>query len=175
MSNIKLVFPEVGMEEAALAFKQEFFSAGENSISGSYKLDMNRYTYTEWLQILKGNLSEETVNPKFGVSETYFAVNDEEMIVGIINFRHTLTPFYSNSGHIGYSVRPTQRGKGYASEMLKAVLVKAKAAGLDEVRLVCKRSNIASEKVIVKNGGKLLRTFGEGEELREEYAIKLNG
>ena len=104
MTNIKLIFPESGMEQAAMEFKQEFFDAGETSISGSYKLDMNRYTYAEWLQILSDNLSEETVSPKFGVSETYFAINEEDVIVGIINFRHTLTDFYKNSGHIGYSV-----------------------------------------------------------------------
>ena len=171
MTNIKLIFPESGMEQAAMEFKQEFFDAGETSISGSYKLDMNRYTYAEWLQILSDNLSEETVSPKFGVSETYFAINEEDVIVGIINFRHTLTDFYKNSGHIGYSVRPSLRQKGYATAMLTAVLHKADEAGVNEVKLVCKKSNTASAKVILNNGGKLLRSFGEGDELREEYVI----
>lgn len=174
MNKIKLIFPVESMEERAIEFRQEFFSAGETSISGSYKFDMCRHTYAEWLQILKDNLSKETVNPKFGVSETYFAVSEGNNIVGIINFRHDITPFYSNSGHIGYSVRPTQRGKGYATEMLKAVLAKAKEAGLREVKLVCKQSNVASAKVIEKNGGRLVRTFGEVTELREEYVIDIS-
>lgn len=173
MNSIKLIFPVEIMEESAIEFRQEFFSAGETSISGSYKFDMCRHTYAEWLQILKDNLSTETVNPKFGVSETYFAVNEENEIVGIINFRHTLTEFYRDSGHIGYSVRPSQRGKGYATEMLKAVLEKAREAGLREVKLVCKQSNIASASVIKKNGGRLVRTFGEETELREEYTIDI--
>jgi len=173
MNKIRLIFPVESMEESAVEFRQEFFAAGETSISGSYKFDMNRHTYAEWLQILRGNLSLETVNPKFGVSETYFAVNEENEIVGIINLRHTLTEFYRDSGHIGYSVRPSQRGKGYATEMLNAALEKAREAGLQEVKLVCKQSNIASAKVIAKNGGKLVRTFGEDEECREEYCIKI--
>jgi len=170
---IRLVFPEKDMEAAALAFRQEFFDVGEASINGSYKLDTNRYTYAEWLQILEENLSPETANPKFGVSGTWFGIDEDGAIVGIINFRHTLTEFYRNSGHIGYSVRPLQRRKGYATAMLGAVLEKAREAGLDEVKLVCRQSNIASARTIQKNGGKLLRIFGEEADPHEEYGIVL--
>ena len=161
------------MQDAALEFKQEFFDAGENTINGSYKLDMDRYTYAEWLEILKSNLTMETANPKFGVSETYFAVNEAGVIVGVINFRHTLTPFYSNSGHVGYSVRPSCRKQGYATMMLAAILSQACKAGLTEIKLVCEQSNIASVKTIVNNGGKLIRTFSEGDSLYLEYSISL--
>ena len=172
MNKIRLCFPTLEMETAAEEFKKEFFDAGENTISGSYKFDMNRYSYAEWLQILRDYLSDDTVNPKFGVSETYFALNEDDIIVGIINFRHEMTEFYKNSGHIGYSVRPTQRGKGYATEMLKAVLEKAEELGMQEILLVCKRSNLASARVIVKNEGRLIRSFSVGdEELRDEYCI----
>ena len=173
MQKIKLVFPEDCMKEDALHFKQEFFDAGERTINGSYKLDMDRYTYAEWLEILKSNLTMETANPKFGVSETYFAVNEAGVIIGIINFRHTLTPFYSNSGHVGYSVRPTYRKQGYATMMLAAILPRACQAGLTEIKLVCEQSNIASVKTIVNNGGKLIRTFGESNDLYNEYCITL--
>ncbi len=173
MKKVSLIFPRKDMESAAEEFKQEFFDAGEKSISGSYKFDMNRYSYTEWLQNLVDNLSEDTANPKFGVSETYFALDEDGNIVGIINFRHTMTEFYENSGHIGYSVRPSQRNKGYATEMLSLVLGKAKEIDMNEILLVCKESNTASRSVIVKNGGKLQRTFGEGEERKEEYCIFL--
>lgn len=173
MQNIKFVFPEKKMKDDALEFKQEFFDAGEHTIYGSYKLDMNRYTYDEWLEILKSNLTTETANPKFGVSETYFAVNEEDVIVGIINFRHTLTDFYSNSGHVGYSVRPSYRKQGYATKMLSAILSNACKAGLTEIKIVCEQSNIASIKTIVNNGGKLIRTFGESGNLYNEYCITL--
>jgi len=156
-----------------LEFRQEFFDAGEQTISGSYKWDTNRYTYSEWLNILKSNLTTETANPKFGVSETYFAVNEEEVIVGIINFRHTLTDFYINSGHVGYSVRPSYRKQGYATRILSTILSNACKAGLTEIKLVCEQSNIASIKTIVNSGGKLIRTFGESGDLYNEYCITL--
>ena len=173
MQNIKLVFPEKKMKDDVLGFKQEFFDAGERTIYGSYKLDTNRYTYDELLEIPKSNLTTETANPKFGVSETYFAVNEDGVIVGIINFRHTLTAFYSNSGHVGYSVRPSYRKQGYATRMLSAILSNAYKAGLAEIKLVCEQSNIASIKTIINNGGKSIRTFEESGVLYNEYLIIL--
>jgi predicted acetyltransferase len=59
-----------------------------------------------------------------------FAVNDEGGIIGIVNFRHSLTDFYKDSGHIGCSVRPSQRKKGYATEILRQTLQIAKEQGL---------------------------------------------
>ncbi len=159
------------MEIKALEFKSEFFENGEQTINGSYKLDMDRYTYSEWLQIIRDNLDKDKVNPKFGFSHTLFAINKDKKIIGIVNFRHVLTDFYKNSGHIGYSVRPLERKKGYATEILRQTLDYAKKQGLSEVFLVCKRDNEASKKTIIKNNGSLIRTFFDSEIEYQEYRI----
>ncbi len=173
MNKIKLVLPSLDKKERAIAFRQEFFDIGEMVISGSYKFDMvDKYTYEEWVDLIHTNLDSSICNPKFGVSETYFAIDDNDEIVGIINFRHTITDFYKDLGHIGYSTRPSRRCQGIATEMLNMVLDKARAQGLQEVLLVCKDSNIPSKKTIIRNGGKETRTFGE-EEKRCEYRIVL--
>lgn len=172
MDNIDLVFPSTEMELHALNFKREFFDNGEKTINGSYKLDMDKYTYSDWVQIIKDNLRVDTVNPKFGLSHTLFAVNNEGEIIGIVNFRHSRTDFYKNSGHIGYSVRPSQRRKGYATEILRKTLETAKKQGLTEVYLVCKKDNEASKKTIIKNNGSLNRIFINNEIEYEEYHIK---
>lgn len=172
MSNLVLAFPSEEMELKAIDFKQEFFDNGEHIIPGSYKWDMNHYNYSDWLQMIKDNLIEATVNPKFGVSQTYFAI-DEGKIIGIINFRHILTDFYKDSGHIGYSVRPTERKKGYATEILKKVLEIAKKLEFSEVYLVCNKNNEASRKTIQKNRGILNRTFVCNDIEKEEYRINL--
>ena len=70
---------------------------------------MDKYSYIDCLQIIRDNLNKETVNPKFGISHTFFAVRNYKKIVGIVNFRYALTDFYKDSGHIGYSVRPLER------------------------------------------------------------------
>lgn len=173
MSGLVLVLPNEEMESKALEFKKEFFDNGEKTIYGSYKLDMDRYTYSEWLQIIKDNLSKDRANPKFGLSHTFFAVKNDGKIVGIVNFRHTLTDFYKDSGHIGYSVRPSERKKGYATEILRQVLECAKKHGLTEVYLTCKKENEASRKTILKNCGTLNRTFVKNETDYEEYRISL--
>lgn len=173
MDDLLLVFPNEEMEAKALDFKKEFIDNGEKTINGSYKLDMDKYNYFEWLQVIRENLIKETVNPKFGFSHTFFAVRKDGEIIGIVNFRHILTDFYKDSGHIGYSVRPSERKKGYATEILRQVLEFAKKQGLDKVYLTCKKDNEASRKTILGNNGALNRTFAKNEIEYEEYYINI--
>lgn len=76
--------------------------------------------------------------------------------VGFLCLRHKLEyddddiEFASN---IGYSVRPSERGKGYGKEQLCLALKKAKALGLHQVRIVCRDTNTASRNIILANGG----------------------
>ena len=56
-------------------------------------------------------------------------------------------------GHIGYSVRPSERGHGYAKEMLRLNLENCRAIGINKVLITCARGNTASEKTILANGG----------------------
>lgn len=175
MSDISLVFPTEAMEIRAVDFKEEFYANGERVIYGSYKLDRDRYSYLEWLNIIRSNLDKNKCNPKFGISHTFFAVRLDGKIVGIVNLRHTLTDFYKDSGHIGLSVRPSERNKGYATEILEKILVIAKSVGHKEVLVVCKDDNFASKKVIFRNHGQLNREFMKDKSAYEEYVIKLEG
>ncbi len=91
----------------------------------------------------------------------FFAVRKQDnKIVGIIDIRHNLeNEFLSEyGGHIGFSVRLTERKKGYATEMLKMALIYAKTLGLQKVMLGCFSDNIASIKTRVKCGGVLTET-----------------
>ncbi|MBW5448089.1 GNAT family N-acetyltransferase [Cohnella sp. CFH 77786] len=58
-------------------------------------------------------------------------------------------------GHIGYGIRPSERRKGYATEILKQALSKAKDLGISEALVTCDKENIGSAKTIIKNGGLL--------------------
>jgi predicted acetyltransferase len=86
---------------------------------------------------------------------TYWGMKDE-LLVGVIRLRYELTPSLQQlGGHIGYDVRPSLRGRGYGTRMLALVLGRAQEAGLDQVMVTCDVDNIASARVIQKNGGVL--------------------
>lgn len=64
--------------------------------------------------------------------------------------------------HIGYSVRPSERMKGYAAKQLRLGLIKAKEAGLKTVRLICRDINTGSIRTILANGGRYVDSiYGE--------------
>ena len=103
---------------------------------------------------------DTTVAPPEGfVHCSYFWVLDgpragEGDIVGFLALRHTLTEvLYEAIGHIGYSVRPSARGRGVAAGALMLGLDEARALGVEQVLVCCSTENPASRAVIEKCGG----------------------
>lgn len=62
-------------------------------------------------------------------------------------------------GHIGYTVVPWKEGRGYATFALRAMLQHAWAEGLPYVEITTDPENLASQRVIEKNGGRLVERF----------------
>lgn len=163
MSVIKLIKPSVEYAEKIADYRAEFPAERErvtydpNRIPGMDYLE--KYdNVIEWLQFCDSMPDKLT---------WYMAIcESSSKIVGFIVFRHKLEyddddiEFASN---FGYSVCPSERGKGYAKEQLRLGLQKAKEFGLDKVRIVCRDINIGSNKTILSNGGVYVDTI-HGEE-----------
>lgn len=160
------------IKENALAYRQEHFDNGEMIINGSELLDKTE-SYEKWLISVTNNMSIDTVNPTWVVTDTFFAVDENDRIVGIIDLRHTLNDFLKDFGNSGYSVRPSERRKGYATEMLKQVLDVARNVGLQEIHLSVERENTPSVKTIIKNGGVYERSFEFEGKWADIYKIDL--
>ena len=169
--NIYLVRPVLEMKEEALAYREEHFEKGEKIICGSELFDQTE-SYEEWLDSVTRNTSPETVNENWVVTDTFFAVRkSDNKIIGIIDLRHTLNDFLKDLGNCGYSVRPSERKKGYATKMLGQILLVAKAAGMKEIHISVEKENAASVKVIQKNGGVYERSFSHEGTLADIYKI----
>jgi predicted acetyltransferase len=92
--------------------------------------------------------------PEGYVPATDFWLVDSGRYVGCVSIRHILNDhLLHEGGHIGYDIRPSERGKGYGTEILRLVLPEAKKLGIEKVLITCDTTNTASKKIIEKNGG----------------------
>ena len=110
--------------------------------------------FNDFLTDLERKKHEETVNANFS-PQTMFGFFVDGKLVGGFVLRHDISKgaLINHGGNIGYFIRPSERKKGYGTEMLKSALEKAKDIGLDKIMVSCRKENIASAKVIESNGG----------------------
>ena len=108
-----------------------------------------------------GRLKESSLGinvPPHRVPATTFWLANGKRLIGRSSLRHWLTTELAHEGgHIGYDIRPSERRKGYGTLILELTLVKARALGLSQTLLTCDADNVASARIIEKNGGELQR------------------
>ncbi|MCI9466741.1 MAG: GNAT family N-acetyltransferase [Ruminiclostridium sp.] len=164
-TSIRLEQAAASHKTAAEEMKYEFFACGEPIINGSALLD--QLPFDIWLRHTEENFDPETVQKDWAVSTTFFAIRQSDgKLLGMIDVRHELSvPFLQEyGGHIGYAVRPTERKKGYATEMLQLALSYCARLNIPVVRLGCYAENIASVRTIEHCGGTCIeqKTYTDG-------------
>ena len=95
---------------------------------------------------------------------TYWIESQKKELIGILKVRTRLNQnLLKRGGHIGYFISPKFQGKGYGTQALAEGLKKAKYKGLDLILVGCSPDNLASKRVIEKNGGQLCATSTDTE------------
>ena len=172
-----LIEPTIEYSEQIRTYRQEFIDSGESmdGTGGLIKFDDPQ----EWIDFLAKHKDPETI-PEGRVSATQliFVREADKKIVGMIDIRHYLNEYLEKfGGHIGYSIAPSERRKGYATQMLKATLPVCKKLGIDKVLITCIRGNEGSKRTILNNGGVFESIVYEPDEKveLEKYWIMLSG
>lgn len=152
-TTIRLVAPSLELESACLACEAEFNAHGEVFLGAGA---------ADWPAFVEqcAEEAEGIVRDPARVPQTVLLLVRETpkhlTVLGVAKLRHMLTPTLEDiGGHIGYNIRPSERGKGYGLRILALTLERARELGLSHVLLTCDTDNIRSARVIVSNGGVL--------------------
>ncbi|APQ95830.1 putative acetyltransferase [Clostridium botulinum] len=114
METLKLIFPSKKYEKQILDYKKEFEIESE-IMHGTAGLEKAK-SLNKWFSMLTNNSKEETVAEGLVPSSTYLAIRlVDNKLIGMIDIRHKLNEYlFQFGGHIGYSVRKSERRKRYA-------------------------------------------------------------
>ncbi len=149
--RIKLIEPSKEHENMVMQYKQEFIVNGDELHGSGGLYDCN--DYNEWLELLKCYKDVNLIPEDHVLSTEFLAVSlDDNRIIGMINIRHYLNKYLLDfGGHIGYSIRPCERRKGFGTEMLNLALGVCKELNIEKVLVTCDKENIGSAGVILNN------------------------
>ena len=177
-----LVKPSIEYKKQAINFIEEMELDQVNTNERKYYpgfSDLQEYknNYEKWLEKIDSYTKKETLPEDKVIGSVFFSVRkSDNKVVGIINIRHEFNDYlYNYGGHIGYSILPSERRKGYGYEQLKLGLEFCKSIGIKRVLITCLDNNIGSSKTIEKAGGVLENVVREEQEgkMLKRYWISL--
>lgn len=175
MDTIKLALPSEAYLDQVWAYRQECFT-GDSSMDGCGPL-REIEDPAKWLAQVRSYTDPATLPEGKVLATQFLSVRESDgKLVGMLQVRHYFNEYLEKyAGHIGYSVRPSERRKGYAKEQLRLALPFCREIGLDRVLIACEPDNPASRRTILANGGVYESTVHEpGEDIDlERYWIEV--
>ena len=154
MDTIKLILPAEEYLDQVWAYRQECKDA-DSSMDGCGPL-RSCESAEQWLADVRAYTDPATLPEGKVIATQFLSVRvSDGKLVGMIDVRHSLNEHLRQfGGNIGYSVRPSERRKGYAKEQLRLALLFCKETlGLDRVLITCQPHNEGSRRTILSAGG----------------------
>lgn len=131
---------------------------GENGFNGT-AVGRGEMTIPEYLQSCVDMTDASKLKPGYVPQTVFWVIDEAGEAVGLVRVRHYLNDkLHERGGHIGYYIRPSQRGKGYATQALRLALGELKKLGESKAMVSTDMTNLSSRRVIEVNGGVLERT-----------------
>lgn len=168
---LKLVKLEKKYEKQLIDMMDEWSKTGEKIVPYAIR-KTDYHDFDIYLDSLEVKENQDGLVP----DSTFFCLDtDRNIFVGAVNIRHYLNEaLLLNGGHIGDGVRPSERKKGYATEMIRLALKECRKLGIDKVLMVCDKDNIGSSKSIQNNGGILENEVVVAGVTEQRYWIDIN-
>ncbi|MDQ0222057.1 GNAT family N-acetyltransferase [Streptococcus moroccensis] len=140
----------------------EFIETGSAADGGFWNPE--NFHYDDWLQHNADAEMGINVPETFVPAIQFVSFEDSGRALGFLHLRLRLNDsLLQKGGHIGYSIRPSERGKGYAKEQLRLGLLECPKKNIQKALITCSETNPASRATIVANGG-VLEDVREGTE-----------
>ena len=176
MKDLKLVSPSIEYKEQAVEYINEFIEYG-SEIHGVGNLDKYLDNYEDWLSKLEFNKNMIPGSvPGRVPAETFMLIRESDnRLIGMIDIRLMLNEYLLNyGGHIGYSIRPSERRCGYAMYQLYLALNYCLDKEIDRVLITCNKYNMGSAKTIINSGGILENeVLGDDGNILQRYWINV--
>ena len=159
MERFYFEIPGISRKEDAIDYIREFLEYG-SEINGTGGLQRYLEDYEGWLEKLNADYTRVPGEEKVP-ARTFFLVRESDSrIVGMINIRLALNErLRKYGGNIGYSIRPTERGKGYNNINLYLGLKVCRKYGIEHIFMDADLENPASWKTMEAFGGVRVREY----------------
>lgn len=142
-----------------------------------FQMDLDHSDFGALLARLRDFAAGIDIPAGYVPSSTYWLVEGEELL-GVSSLRHYLSDELQEcGGHIGLGIRPAWRGRGLGRVLLAMTIREARKIGIKDVLIHCYRSNEASARMILCNGGLLQSeiSIGAAGDVIQRYVVPAPG
>ena len=165
--------PTLEDKDAILEMIAEFNAAKSYMHGGMGSAWKRAKDYEDWLKIVEQQEDAANLLAGWVPAIQFLSFDETGLPLGFLALRLSLNDkLFVEGGHIGYSIRPSQRRKGLAKMQLELGLAEArKQQGLERVLITCDEDNEASRRTILSAGGVYENTIDRS----QRYWIELDG